>query len=136
MTTLLIDHDPATGRVFAVYAPEGAPPQQPGWTRAQGPADAVFLGEDGMRCDLTRLTAPVPESVQMWQARVALKAAGLFEAADTAVKASGNVPLLTAWEYGNTISRGSPGMAALGAALGLAGAQIDELFRQAATVTA
>lgn len=133
---VIIDHDPATGRVFAVYPSGTAVPTEPGWTRLQGPADAVFMADDGMRCDLARLTTPVPETVQMWQARVALKQAGLFDAADAAVKASGNLPLQTAWEYGNTISRGSPGMVALGQALGLAGAQIDQLFRQAAAVAA
>ena len=77
---------------------------------------------------------PIPQEVTLAQARVALRAAGLFPQADAAVKAAGG-PLADFWEYGNTISRGSPGMAALGKALGLSDKQLDDLFIAAGAIT-
>lgn len=50
--------------------------------------------------------------------------------------ASGDPVLRVVWEYGNYISRNSPGLGALGAALGLNEAQIDALFVAAAGLTA
>lgn len=76
---------------------------------------------------------PVPESIALWQARAALAAAGLLEGAQAAIEKAGPV-VAAAWEYGNTISRSSPTIAALGAALGLDERSIDNLFRQAAEI--
>ena len=77
---------------------------------------------------------PVPQQVALWQARAVLTSAGVFAQADAAIRAAG-VPAASAlWDYGNVIDRGSPTLAALGAALGLQAAQIDDLFRQAAAI--
>lgn len=78
--------------------------------------------------------APVPAMVTNFQARAALIAAGLFDQADAAVKASTNPLALPAWEYSSTISRSSPLLDALASGLGLTDAQIDDLFRQAAAI--
>ncbi len=81
-------------------------------------------------------TLAVPDSVALWQARAVLAAHGLLEDASAAVTASGDPVLRVVWEYGNYISRNSPGLGALGAALGLNEAQIDALFVAAAGLTA
>jgi hypothetical protein len=85
------------------------------------------------RADEIEPALPVPESVALWQARAALASAGLLEKAQAAIAAA-PAAVSTAWEYGNTISRASPTIAALGEALGLSSAQIDDLFRQAAAI--
>lgn len=76
----------------------------------------------------------VPQSVDMWQARAALRAAGKLDAANAVIAAAGNPTLSDAWEYGNTITRGSPAIASLGAALGLTDADIDGLFVAASNI--
>jgi hypothetical protein len=78
--------------------------------------------------------SPPPE-VALWQARAALAAHGLIDAANAAVAASGNPALKAAWEYGNIIRRESPAIATLGAALSLDAAAIDALFIEAAALT-
>lgn len=81
------------------------------------------------------ITSIVPSQVSPYQARVALKRAGLL----------GNVKALMAnpatdkeaqiaWEYATVIQRDSPFIAALSGALGLTSAQIDDLFRAAVKV--
>lgn len=79
---------------------------------------------------------PVPPSVALWQARVVLAA--------TPHKAGGNMlaavlagasPALAAFlEYGTEIERAHPSTIALGKALGLTDAQMDDLFRAADAV--
>lgn len=77
---------------------------------------------------------PVPAMVTNYQARAALLNAGLFDAADAAVKASGSAEAVQAWEFANNFYRSSPFVAGLGAGLNLSDARIDDLFRQAATI--
>lgn len=77
---------------------------------------------------------PVPQEVALWQARAALAAAGLLDAATAAVQSAGGA-IAAAWEYGNVIRRDAPSIAALGAALNLSSDQIDDLFRNAAAVS-
>jgi hypothetical protein len=78
--------------------------------------------------------APVPAEVALWQARVALARRQLLAPANAAIGASGDAALQAAWEYGNTISRGSPALAALAGALSLDEATIDALFVEAAAI--
>lgn len=79
---------------------------------------------------------PVPAQVALWQARAVLAQQGLLDAARAAVAASGNTVLKAVWEYGNVITRDSPGLADLAAALGLTDEQVDNLFRAAAVLKA
>lgn len=79
-------------------------------------------------------SGPVPERVDMWQARAALRLAGIYDAADAAISASGNAALIEAWTNGNTFRRDSPAIVQLGQMLGLTSAQIDSLFRAAADI--
>ncbi len=133
-----IDYDPQTGRVFATYPAGTGAPVAAGYQRATVPAGMVEETDDAPpSIDLAALAAmpaPVPERVDMWQARAALRLAGLYEAADAAIAASGNPALIEAWTNGNSFRRDSPAIAQLGAALGLTPAQIDDLFRSAAGI--
>lgn len=79
---------------------------------------------------------PVPQSVSMFQARTALRRAGLLAAVEAAVDASGDPEIQDAWEYATEFPRSSPTIAALAAQIGLTDAQVDDLFRVAATITA
>lgn len=69
----------------------------------------------------------VPPSVTPYQARRALNAAGLREAAEAAI-AVASQDVRDAWEYALSIERTSPFIAAVGVALGLTDAEIDQLF--------
>lgn len=79
---------------------------------------------------------PVPQSVSMFQARTALRRAGLLAAVEAAVAASADPEIQDAWEYGTELHRASRTVAALAAQIGLTDAQVDDLFRVAATITA
>lgn len=79
---------------------------------------------------------PVPQSVSMFQARTALRRAGLLAAVEATVAASGDPEIQDAWEYATEFPRTSPTIAALAAQIGLTDAQVDDLFRVAATITA
>lgn len=69
----------------------------------------------------------VPFSITPYQARLALNSAGLREAAEAAI-AVASQDVRDAWEYALSIERDSPFISAVGAALGLTDADIDQLF--------
>lgn len=74
-------------------------------------------------------------AVSRFQARAALHAAGLLDAAEAAV--AGAEPIVRiAWADAAEWRRNSPTIAAIAAALDLTSEQIDDLFIQAATITA
>ena len=86
----------------------------------------------------TRPPEPSPEPVETvsaMQARIALRRAGLLAQVEAAV-AQGDDELQDAWEYAIEWKRSSPTIAAIGTALGLSEAQIDDLFRAAAEIEA
>lgn len=80
---------------------------------------------------------PVPAVVTMRQARLALLQFGLLAQVNTAVA---NMPgtqgdaARIEWEFSSTVERNRPLVQALGAALGMTDAQLDDLFRLAATL--
>lgn len=82
-------------------------------------------------------TPPVPESVTMRQARLALLNHGLLSSVAPAI-ASLSEPARTKaqieWEYSNALERDNPFVSTLGVALGLDAAAIDALFFEAATL--
>ena len=80
--------------------------------------------------------APVPEEVSRFQARAALLGAGLLSFVEAAIAASGNPLAQLAWADAQTFRRDSPTVAAMSAVLGLTDAQLDDLFRSAAGITA
>lgn len=80
---------------------------------------------------------PVPRSVTMRQARLALLGAGKLAQVDSTI-ASMPEPSRSAaqieWNYSNEVQRHSGFVDVLGPALGLSSAQIDALFRAAAAL--
>jgi len=78
---------------------------------------------------------PVPQSVTMRQARLALLAAGLLPAVNAAI-ASMPEPDKTAaqitWDYASSVDRGFGMVPQLASALGMSDTQIDDLFIAAA----
>lgn len=78
-----------------------------------------------------------PTVVTMRQARLALLQVGLLTQVNTAVAAmpgaQGDAARIE-WEFSSTVERNRPLVQALGAALGLTDAQLDDLFRLAATL--
>ena len=80
-----------------------------------------------------RKPVPVPLSVTPLQARRALLAAGKLDAVSSAVAVADQDTKL-AWDYATSVERGSSFVASLAAAIGLTDAQVDDLFRTAATL--
>jgi hypothetical protein len=80
---------------------------------------------------------PVPSAVTMRQARLAMLGAGLLNQVNTTIDSMAGVAGDAArieWEYANEVHRDSPLVVTLSTALGLTAAQLDDLFRQAATL--
>lgn len=81
--------------------------------------------------------ASVPAQVTMRQARLALRGAGLLAYVDAAIDAMPEPERSNArieWDYSSTVQRHNGFVAQLGPALGLTGAQIDDLFHVATTL--
>ena len=97
---------------------------------------------------------PGPITVEMWQAKAALKATAfapsqaqsavqstiagatnLLAAADALIAASSNGALQAFWEYATALQSDNAQIAALGAQLGLSSAQIAALFAEAAALS-
>lgn len=80
---------------------------------------------------------PVPEEITMRQARLVLLGAGLLSLVDAALNSLPSPHKEAAhieWEYASGVRRDSPLIAQLGPALGLTAEQVDDLFRQGATL--
>ena len=86
-----------------------------------------------MQANLATTLAIVPSPVLQSQARAAIYAAGLKAAVEAAVAAA-DVSTQALWYTAAYIDRDNPLVIALGAQLGLTSAQIDDLFRVAATL--
>lgn len=80
---------------------------------------------------------PVPQSVTMRQARLALLQAGKLDAINAAVAAMPGVAGDAArieWEFSSTVERSSPLVVAMGAELHMTSKELDTLFILAATL--
>ena len=75
--------------------------------------------------------APVPTSVSIRQARLALLAAGLLDDVEAAIKSAGHAAEIE-WEYAADVRRDHPMIATIQQAQGLSDAQVDTLFTEAA----
>lgn len=75
----------------------------------------------------------VPQSVSMRQARLALLAAGLLGAVETAITQAGAAATIE-WEYATSVDRTYGLVPAMATALGLTGEQLDALFVAAAAL--
>lgn len=130
----------AADQVANVYAQFRKDHSEAEWRRIEWLPSGHLLVPDDLvaavqACDLAK--APVPQTVALWQARAALRMAGLFAQIDTYVQAHMNdqPALYEAWEYGNQVSRSGAFVAALaGPELGLSDVQVDDLFRAAAAI--
>jgi len=100
-----------------------------------GEETVVDLTPDEIAAMQATNVPPSPQQAPLWAVRATLNMQGLFDQADAAVKASGNVPLQSLWEYGDTVYRSSSTLEALATSLGLTDAQVDALFVQAAAMT-
>jgi len=103
-------------------------------------ADTGSIGDgvvDGVIVPAPTPPVPVPQSVTMRQARLALHAAGLLAGVDAAI-ASMQEPAKTAaaieWEYASAVERNAGLVPAMAAALGMSEADIDDLFIAAAAL--
>jgi len=76
--------------------------------------------------------APVPQSVSPWQMRRALNQLGLRAMVEAAV-AAGDQDARDGWDYALEIRRDNPLLAGMASALGMTNAQLDDLFRLAAS---
>lgn len=85
---------------------------------------------------LPTAAAIVPQEVSRFQAKEALRQAGLLPQADAVVAASNNATLQNAWANANSFKRNSPGINALAPAIGLDDAGLDALFTAAAGIVA
>lgn len=103
-------------------------------------ADLVNTGTDD--APVWEVVPPSPQdrraamTVSRFQARAALRVAGLFDAAEAAIAASADPILIEAWASASEFRRTSPSIAAMGAALGLTDEQVDDLFDAAARIEA
>ena len=84
-----------------------------------------------MRDDEMRARNPVPQQVTMRQARLALLGAGLLDDVEVVIAAAGRAAQLE-WEYAAVVERSNPVIAIVQQQQGMADAQIDDLFREAA----
>lgn len=123
------------GIVINVIEADERPDWATDWPEA-GEAAPRWSFADGAFLPPPPVPVAVPASVSIFQARTALRRAGLFDAAEAAVQASGDAEIQDAWVYAAEFPRTSPTIAALAHQLGLTDAQIDDLFRAAALITA
>lgn len=99
--------------------------------------DTLVLGWDGTAWTFSPATPPpAPATVSAFQARAVLLRAGLLPAVEAAVAASEDAEARLAWEYAVEFVRNGPLLTAIAGQIGLTAAQIDDLFRMAASIQA
>lgn len=106
-----------------------------GWIAMQGerPSPDHTAHADGSWV----LTAVIPQSVTMRQARLALLAAGLLDDVEAALASMAGDEGKAArieWDYSSEVHRHKPFVLSLGAQLGLTGEQLDQLFIAASQI--
>jgi hypothetical protein len=133
-----------TGNTKEIGAKEGAPI---GWTRSAPPElqpgeYARFSGKDGWSIfdyypEIIPPPDPIPQSVTMRQARLALLQQGLLAQVDTVIdqlpepdKSAAKIE----WEYSQTVERDRTLIQALAPGLGLSDEDLDNLFKLAVTL--
>jgi hypothetical protein len=102
-----------------------------------GKADEYFEDDHPAVVAFLNPPEPVPQTVSMAQARLALIGAGLFSAIDAGLKAlpePQRTTALTAWEYAPNVSRNGALVTTLGGQFGLTEKQLDDLFTAAAAI--
>lgn len=95
----------------------------------------IIFKADGTREIIDSGPTPVPGEVTNFQARAALRRAGLLKRVHDALQAEGG-EAWDAWEYANHFYRNGALVQAFAAQLGFTEEQIDDLFRAAASIEA
>jgi len=104
-----------------------------GWIEAEGGVSIGWTYSNG-QFEEVEPQQPVPVEVTPMRAKLALYAAGLYSQVEAAVAASA-APVQIAWNNATAFRRDDPFVLAIGQALNLTSDQIDDLFRNAATLT-
>lgn len=105
----------------------------PGWSDDALPGFGLTHYVD----ELPPASVPVPRLVTRFQARMALRNAGLFDAAVSLMEQP-DTPLsvIEAWDSAQEFRRDSENVQSMAVALGLNGSELDELFIAAAEIQA
>lgn len=104
---------------------------------ADAPTDpAVDADERRVVVTVVPPPPPVPDAVSAFQARSALRRAGLLGQVEAAIEASTDPDAKLAWEYATQFVRNGGLINSIGTGLGLTDAQIDDLFRLAEGIEA
>lgn len=114
------------GKVIGLYA-----------NAQQGYAEELLADDDAEVVAFNNPPEPVPQTVNMAQARLALIEAGLFSKIDAGLRAlpePQRTTALTAWEYAPTVSRNGALVTTLAGQFGLTEKQLDDLFFAAAAI--
>jgi hypothetical protein len=107
------------------------------WVVAQEYVRVTYHMRDMTEVEIEAAKPPVPQAVTNFQARAALLKAGLFDQVNNALLAQPvNSTARQAWEYANELTRNGTLVNSVSETLGLSAAQLDDLFRQAATIEA
>ena len=103
------------------------------WSAPIVPEPHVPTAEEIAAAELAAFKATVPAQVTMRQARLALLAAGLLGAVETAIAGAGAAAQIE-WEYAQVVERNAGLVPAMATALGMTERQIDDLFIAAAAL--
>lgn len=97
------------------------------------PADDEAQIREALRVNGLEHLGPgyVPQVIALWQAREQIRRAGFFLQVDAAMQQAGGASL-AAWEYGTEVRRDARIVQAFSQLLRLTGAQVDQLFVEAA----
>lgn len=123
---------------------EAHDPRPFGWIETDDQPPDVSGGDGALWTTAGWVVAPlpappppaVPSEVTMFQARAALLGAGLLTAVDSAITDMGDPAATLAWEYATTVTRHGQLVAAVASIAGMTDEQLDDLFRNAATIEA
>lgn len=83
----------------------------------------------------SELATHVPMQVPMWAVRTVLQNDGLFDQAQSLITSSNDNALKNIWEYGNFAVRNSATINSLASALNLTSDQVDQMFRDANSIS-
>lgn len=95
--------------------------------------DMSLMTQAEIAAHLAPAPTPIPSSLSMKQARLALLAAGHLDAVQAGISAMPRASQI-AWEFAATVDRGDPLTATLSAALGLDAVALDALFTAGAAL--
>lgn len=129
----------ADGRVWSATMWDGVTPWEPlpGMTAVECPEEVGvgWVYENGeFRYDPP--PPPVPYSVSSFQAREVMRRHNLLDQVTAYVNGANDPTLTLAWEYATEFVRNGQFVTSLASNFGLDDAALDDLFREAATITA